>query len=159
MDIAQEATLAQELKAAKYAELLAGRNYTEIAAALNAPTINENPNKAPYQVPVRLSLKMVMGNVPAAEMVKAYALPGYVADVKRAIDDQDREYLAVLLSIARAADAIGENTAAALAELLSATETITPPATIEAPSIAEALGIGLVTAGNVQLIAHRYFGG
>lgn len=159
MNIHQELALAEELRKPEYADALATRDFAGIAATLNAPRTVPNPDTMPYQVPVRLTLKLIMSNVPAAEMVKCYGLPGYVADVKTAIDNQDREYLAVLLNIASAAGVISEATAAALAPLLTATETITPPATIDAPSLAETVIGSVVTADDVQTMAHRYLGG
>ena len=160
MNIHQELALAEELRNPAYAELLARRDFEGIAMLLNAPVVIANPDTTPYQVPVRLSLKTVMAEVPPSEMVKAYSLlPGFVPDVKKAIDDQDREYLGGLLLIAVTAGAISQETAANLAPLLTATETITPPATIDAPSIAEAVVGCVVYADDVQTMAHRYLGG
>mgnify|MGYP000932926785 FL=1 len=158
MNIHAELALADELRKPEYTAALKARQFAAIATAINAPRTVPNPDTTPRDVPIRLTLKLVMGNVPAAEMVKAYALPGFVADVKTAIDNQDREYLAVLLNIAVAAQAIGQDTATKLQPLLTATETVTPPETIDAPSLAEELGIGVVTADDVQEVAHRQLG-
>jgi hypothetical protein len=160
MDAKQERTLAQELSAPTYQAQLKARAYADIAAALNERKTVDNPDKTPREVPITLTLKAIMEDVPPSEMVKAYQLlPGFVSDVKAAIDRQDREYLGGLLQIAVAAGAISTETAGNLAPLLTATETVTPPATIDAPSIAESLDLGTVTADDVQLVAHRYFGG
>jgi hypothetical protein len=160
MNIHQELALADELKNPAYADLLKRRDFEGIAMLLNAPVVVANPDKTPRAVPVHLTLKLVMAEVPPAEMVKAYAmLPGFVADVKTAIDRQDREYLGALLLIAATAGAISQETAAKLQPLLTATETVTPPATIDAPCRAEELGIGVVYADDVQTMAHRYLGG
>jgi hypothetical protein len=159
MNIHQELALRDELAKPTYAEALAERAYAAIAAAINAPQVVANPDKTPRQVPIRLSLKMVMSQVPPAEMVKAYGLPGFVADVKTAIDNQDREYLSGLLTIAVAAGAISEVTAAGLVPLLTATETVEPPATIEGPSIAEMVIGAVVTPDDVATMHHRYLGG
>ena len=159
MNIKQELALAEELRNPAYADLLARRDFEGIAMLMNAPVVIANPEKDPRQVPIRLSLKAVMSNVPAAEMVKVYSLPGFVGDVKTAIDDQDREYLGVLLMIAVTAGAISQETAAKLQPLLTATETVTPPATIDAPSRASEIGVGYVEPDDVQTMAHRYLGG
>ena len=158
MNIHADLALADELRKPAYTDALKARQFAAIAAIINAPRTVPNPDTMPRTVPIRLTLKLVMGNVPAAEMVKAYSLPGFVGDVKKAIDDQDREYLAVLLNIAVAAQAISIETAAKLQPLLIATETVTPPETIDAPSLAEVLGIGVVTADDVQEVAHRQLG-
>ena len=160
MNIHHELALADELRNPAYVDLLARRDFDGVAALLNAPVAIANPDKEPRQVPVHLTLKAVMAEVPAAEMVKAYSLlPGFVPDVKAAIDNQDREYLSGLLLIAVTAGAISQETAGRLAPLLTATETVTPPATINAPGRAAELGIGSVTADDVQTMAHRYLGG
>jgi hypothetical protein len=160
VNIHQELALADELRKPAYAEQLAARDFAGIAAVLNAPRIVANPDKEPHQVPVHLTLKAVMEQVPPEEMVKAYSLlPGFVADVKKAIDNQDREYLGALLTIAATAGAISQETAAKLQPLLTATETVTPPETIEAPSLAETVIGSVVYADDVQTMAHRYLGG
>ena len=160
MNIHQELALAEELRKPVYVDLLAARDFAGVAALLNAPITIANPDTAPYQVPITLTLKAVMAAVPAAEMVKAYSLlPGFVPDVKAAIDNQDREYLGGLLLIAVTAGAISQETAAKLQPLLTATETVTPPATIDAPSRASEIGVGYVEPDDVQTMAHRYLGG
>ena len=84
--------------------------YAEIAAALNAPTTVANPVAAAPMVPAPVTLKAIMAQVPAAEMVKAYQLPGYINDLKIAIDGDDREYMGVLLGIALAGNIISAGT-------------------------------------------------
>jgi hypothetical protein len=159
VNIHQELALADELRNPAYADLLARRDFAGIAMLLNAPVVVANPDKTPHQVPVTLTLKMVMADVPPAEMVKAYSmLPGFVPDVKQAIDNQDREYLGGLLLIAVTAGAISQETAGKLQPLLTATETVMPPATIDAPCRAAELGIGAVDPDDVQTMQHRYLG-
>lgn len=159
MRIQQEIALADLLTDPRYAEALAGRQYAEIAEEINAPRQIPNPDTTPTTRPAPLSLPAIMAIVPPAEMAKAYQLPGFVADVKTAIDRQDRQYLTGLLSIAQAAGTISQETAGTLAGLLSATETIAPPAMLEIFGLAEEKIGQAVTAEDVQTIHYRYLGG
>ena len=133
------------------AALAAAQNYPAIADHLNAPTTVANPVTVAPQVPADITLKSVMAQVPAAEAVKIFQLSGYVDNLKIAIDQDDREYLAFLLSVAVAANAISAGTAAKLQPMLTAT-TADPTwsATINGPSLASANGYGVVTAAQVQ---------
>lgn len=129
--------------------------YPAIAALLNAPTVVANPVTEPGQVAADITLKAVMAQVPPAEGAKVFALPSFVDNLKTAIDNDDREYLAYLLSVAVAATAISAATAAKLAPMLTATvadPTWTP--TIAGPSIAQAAGFGVVKAADVQAALH-----
>lgn len=133
---------------------LAG-TYAAIADALNAPSTVANPQAEPGQVPADITLKAVMAQVPPAEGAKVFALPSFVDNLKTAIDNDDREYLAYLLSVAVAATAISAATAAKLAPLLTAT--VADPtwtATINGPSLAQAAGLGVVSAADVQAALH-----
>lgn len=129
--------------------------YAAIADALNAPTTVANPQAEPGQVPADITLKAVMALVPVAEAVKIFQLPGYVDNLKIAIDQDDREYLGFLLQVALAAQAISAETTAKLAPMLTATvadPTWTP--TIAGPSLAAAAGFGVVSAADVQAALH-----
>lgn len=152
------ATLIQQRAGADpaFRALVAAKDAQRIAAYLNAPRTIANPEAGKAtttQTLAPITLRAVMGRVPPAEMGAAYDMPGFVADVKAAIDAQDREYLAVLLQIAVAKNKISSATAAALAEMLAATVPITTvaPATIVGPSLAEAAGLGLVSWQDVKL--------
>jgi hypothetical protein len=101
---------------------LTGMTYPEIAAWLDTRPMVANPVKAAPDVPAPITLKAIMALVPPAEMAKVYRLPGFVTDLRIAIDDQDREYMGVLLSIAVADGAITAGTAAKLQPMLTATE-------------------------------------
>lgn len=130
-------------------------DYVAIAAVLNAPTTIDNPRAGEIDetvTPVAITLKGLLALVPAAEAAKIYGLGGFVSDLKTAIDAGDREYMGYLLSVAVAGAAISAETAAALAPLLTATETTTTtqPATIAGLSLAQAAGLGTVTATQVQ---------
>ena len=132
-----------------------GDDYPAIAARLNAPTTIDNPaagEKTEVTAPVAITLKMLLALVPAAEAVKIYQLGTFVDDLNTAIDAGDREYMAYLLSVAAAANAIGAPTIAALTELLQATVTTetVAPATIVGPSLAAAAGLPVVTSAQVQ---------
>lgn len=133
-----------------------GQDYPAIAARLNAPTEVQNPDagkETTVITPTPITLKGLLAIVPPAEGATIYSkLPGFVDDLRNAIDNQDREYLGGLLNIAYAGGAISQQTAANLAPLLTATTTTTTtaPATIPGPSLAEAAKLGVVTAMGVQ---------
>jgi hypothetical protein len=129
-----------------------GDDYPVIAAVLNALTVVDNPQTEPTAAPVPITLKTLLALVPAAEAAKIYALGGFVADLKIAIDAGDREYMAYLLSVAVAGAAISPETAGKLTPLLTATVAVDPPATIAGPSLASAAGLGTVSAAQCQAV-------
>jgi hypothetical protein len=101
-------------------------------------------------------LKAIMAQVPAAEMVKVYGLPGFVTDLRTAIADNDREYMGVLLQIALAASAISAASAAKLQPMLTAT-VADPSWTVKIPSAPrwQKLGLSaLPSASDVQSVVH-----
>ena len=100
---------------------LAGLTYPQIAEYLAGYDMVDNPVKAAPDVPAPVTLKGIMAQVPPAEMAKVYRLPGFVTDLRIAIEDQDREYMGVLLSIAVADGALTAATAAKLQPMLVAT--------------------------------------
>lgn len=129
-----------------------GKDYESMARGLNEPQLVPNPQTSPAKVPVTVTLKALMAAVPAAEMVATYKeLPTFVADLKAAIDDQDREYMAGLLQIAATAGVISAETVQALQALLAA-EMDDPEwrAMVFGPSLAEEYGFGVVTGSDVQ---------
>lgn len=126
-------------------------DYEAIAAILNAPTTIDNPNTTPYTVPDPPTLKDVLGIVSADERLAIRKqLPGFVDDVRRAIDTADADYMGVLITDAVTDGAISSDTAQALAALVQRTATVTPPATISGPSIAA--GLGIVTSAQIQAV-------
>ena len=129
-----------------------GDNYQAIADKLNAPTTIVNPVAAAPQVAAPVSLKQVMALVPAAEMVQVYKImPQLIPDLRNAIDNNDREYMAVLLTIAATSTVISAATVTKLQTLLGST--VPDPAwsaTVAGPSLASAAGFGTVTAAMVQ---------
>lgn len=135
-------------------ELAAQGNYPAIADAGNQPTSEPNP-EAQGTVPAPVELKQVMALVPPAEMAKVYRLPGFVDDLRRALDANDHEYMGTLMQIALADGAITAGTAAKLQPLLAATEP--DPAwspTVPGPSAFAAAGFGVVSAADVQGALH-----
>ena len=134
---------------------LAGLTYPEVADWLNDAPPVDNPTPR-GETPRHITLKRVMQILPAAEMAKAYQLAGFVADVKTAIDADDREYMAVLIGIAVAAGAVTQATAGALAAELAATEP-DPDWAAQIPGAPrwQAAGLpGPVTAADVQGAIH-----
>lgn len=144
------ATLA-ELIAAHCADL--GDDYPAIAARLNAPTSIPNPVAEPPTVPHPPTLEEVLGVVPSAERVAIRGLAGFVDDVRRAIDTQNLLYMQTLIEDALTANAISAQTATALAILLERTQADPAwSAQIAGPSLAQAAGLGTVTAAMVQAV-------
>jgi hypothetical protein len=131
-------------------------NYAGVVAALEVRTQVNNPVTVAPQVPKGITLKRVMTIVPATEMVAAYKLPGFVSDVKTAIDANDREYMGVLIGIAVAASAVTAPTASALQAELTAT--VADPAwTAKVPSTARWQKLGLAalpSASDVQSVVN-----
>ena len=129
-----------------------GDNYQAIAEKLNAPTSMANPVATAPQVAAPIALKQVMALVPAAEMVQVYkVMPQLIPDLRNAIDNNDRDYMAVLLTIAATATVISAATVAKLQTLLGAT--VADPtwsATVAGPSLASAAGFGVITPAMVQ---------
>lgn len=129
-----------------------GDNYVAIAAKLNAPTTIANPVAAAPQVAAPVALKQIMALVPAAEMVQVYKImPQLIPDLRNAIDNNDRDYMAVLLTIAATATVISAATVTKLQALLGSTvPDPTWSTTVAGPSLASAAGLGTVTAAMVQ---------
>jgi hypothetical protein len=126
-------------------------DYEAIAAALNAPTTIPNPVTEPATVPHPPTLDDVLAVVPSAERVAIRALAGFVDDVRRAIDTQNLLYMQTLIEDALTANAISAQTATALAMLLQRTQPDPAwAATIAGPSLAQAAGLGAITAADVQ---------
>ncbi len=96
--------------------------YAGVVAALEVRTQVNNPVSSAPLVLVPITLKAIMAQVPAAEMVKVYGLPGFVTDLRTAIAENDREYMDVLLQIATVAGAIFVGSVVKLAPMLEATQ-------------------------------------
>lgn len=143
-------TTLTELIAAHCADLT---DYEAIAARLNAPTVIDNPVTEPATVPHPPTLDDVLAVVPSAERVAIRGLAGFVDDVRRAIDTQNLLYMQTLIEDALTANAISGDTATALALLLARTQPDPAwTATVAGPSIAAAVGLGTVTAAQVQAV-------
>ena len=152
-------TTLAELIAAHASDL--NDDYPAIAARLNAPQTIDNPDAGKVTETTELApitLKSVMATVPVAEQLAIYkSIPQLIPDLKAAIDQGDREYMAGLLQIAAADSSISAPTIAALSELLQATVTteIVASATIAGPSLAAAAGLGTITSAQVQAEMNR----
>ena len=145
--------IAQQLDAdAVFAALVAAQDYEAIAAYLNAPTSIDNPVTEPAQVAQPPTLKDVLAVVPAVERLAIRKqLPGFIDDVRRAIDTADADYMAVLIQDAATDSAISADTVQALGALLQRTQPDPAwTATIAGPSLAQAAGLGAITAAQVQ---------
>lgn len=136
-------------------QLAAAGDYPAVAAALNAVEMVANPTPR-GDVPARVTLKQLLMLVPAAEMAKIYHLPGFVDDLRRALDANDHEYMGALLQIALADGTITPGTAGKLQPLL--TEMVPDPAWAErvpGPARWQSAGLaGPVSAADVQAALH-----
>ena len=135
-----------------FAVLVKAQDYPAIADVLNAPTTIANPVAVAPQVPTQATLKQIMALVPAAEMVAVYkTMPQLIPDLRNAIDTGDRDYQAMLLTIAATATVISEATITKLQTLLATTQPDPAwSATVAGPSLAAAAGLGVVTPAMVQ---------
>ena len=128
-------------------------DYEAIAARLNAPTSIPNPVTEPPQVPHPPTLKEIYAAIPVVEAAAIYNKAGLSADIRNAIDSGDGDYLAMMLAIVLELGIISAQTATALAMLLQRTQADpTWTATIAGPSLAQAAGLGTVTAAQVQAV-------
>lgn len=134
-----------------FAALMAAQDYPGIAAWLNAPTTVANPVTEAPQVPHPPTLKEIYALIPVAEAAAIYNKVGLSADIRNAIDSGDPEYLAMMLAIVLELGIISQQTATALAMLLQRTQPDPAwTATIAGPSLAQAAGLGAITAADVQ---------
>lgn len=128
-------------------------DYEAIAARLNAPTVIDNPQTEPAQVPHPPTLKEIYAIIPVAEAAAIYNVAGLSADIRNAIDSGDGDYLAMMLAIVLDLGIVSAQTATALAMLLQRTQADPAwTATIAGPSLAHAAGLGTVTAAQVQAV-------
>ena len=128
-----------------------GDDYPAIAARLNAPTSEANPQTEPAQVAAPPTLKEIYSLIPVAEAAAIYNKAGLSADIRNAIDSGDPDYLQMMLAIVLEMDIISAQTATGLAMLLQRTmDDPTWSDTIAGPSIAAAAGFGTITAAQVQ---------
>ena len=126
-------------------------DYEAIAARLNAPTTVANPVAEAPQVPHPPTLKEIYAVIPVAEAAAIYNKPGLSADIRNAIDSGDGDYLAMMLAIVLELGIISQQTATALAMLLARTQDDPAwTAQIAGPSLAQAAGLPVVTAAQVQ---------
>lgn len=132
-------------------------NYPGVVATLETRTQVNNPVSVQPNVLKPITLKGIMAQVPAAEMVKVYGLPGFITDLRTAIVDDDREYMGVLLQIALTAQAISAATGAKLQPML--TEPMPDPTwTAKVPSAPRWQKLGLAalpTTSDVQAAMHE----
>lgn len=140
----------KELIAAHAADM--GDDYPAMADMLNAPTsapnlVTEAPTVA--QLP---SLKEIYATIPIAEAAQLYGHGTLAADVRNSIDSGDPEYMGMMLAIVAQLGIISPATAGTVGALMARTVTVEPPATIAGPSLAQAAGLGVVTAAQVQSV-------
>ena len=125
-----------------------GDNYPAIAALFNVRPQIPNPVEQ-QQVPKRLGNRDLFAAIPPTEARALYMIPGYRDDVQRAAEAGDRTALQMYVAIA--GTDLSQQSLAALAALLQETEADPAwQATVAGDSIAMTLGLGAVTAADVQ---------
>lgn len=125
--------------------------YPAIADRLNAPTLLPNPVEVAPTIPDLPTLKEIYAAIPVAEAAAIYNKPGLSADIRNAIDSGDPEYMGMMLAIVAQMQLISAETGQAIAALMARTQPDPGwSATIAGPSIAQAAGLGTVTAAQVQ---------
>ena len=152
----QLATLWTELSKPAYAAELAAKHWQALADALNVRVSVPNPIPQPTRAKL-IAWDAFMDLLEPAEVLKLYTYPGMAADLRSALEANDR---IVTLAIWR-----GFKT-----QLLAATVTkvqaeaakteLDPnwQATIQQPSIAQGLGLSTLAVEDVQTAAHRFGG-
>lgn len=154
MNAAQLATLRAELAedpaGLGYGAL--GQDYEAVAAALNTRPQVPNPEKQGV-VPRGLSLLEVFAAVRPGEALAIYERPALLADVKAAIEGDDRSAMAALLGLVAASGLVSAGSLAAVQALL-ATTMPDPSWTVTVPGSSRAalLGLPAVLAADVQLV-------
>lgn len=125
-----------------------GDNYPAIALLFNARPQVTNPAEQ-QQVAKRIGIRDLFAVITPAEARALYMIPGYRDDVQKAAEAGDR--VALQMYIAIAGSDLSQQSIAALAALMAETEPDpTWTATIAGDSIAMTLGLGMVTAADVQ---------
>lgn len=125
-----------------------GDNYPAIAALFNARPQVTNPAEQ-QQVAKRIGIRDLFAVITPTEARSLYMIPGYRDDVQKAAEAGDR--VALQMYIAIAGSDLSQQSIAALAALMAETEPDpTWTATIAGDSIAMTLGLGMVTAADVQ---------
>ncbi len=129
-----------------------GDNYPAIASLFNDRPQLPNPVMQ-SQVPKRLGIRDLFGAITPTEARALYMIPGFRDDVQEAAEAGDR--VALQMYVAIAAPDLSQQSLAALAALMQATEPDPAwPETVAGDSVAMTLGLGLVSAVDVQEALH-----
>ncbi|TXH54645.1 MAG: hypothetical protein E6Q97_10385 [Desulfurellales bacterium] len=146
--------LKAEVMRAEYAELREASDYAGIARRLNASTTDANPEPQ-GQTPKRLTLDVVfqaIAEAAPADVAKLSAIPGWIVErVEQALAANDRAKMGNYLQIVGSQLSAASKTA--LTSLLAETEP--DPnwvGVVSGPSVAAALGLGVVSASDVQWV-------
>lgn len=146
--------LKTEITQDEYADLRDAQDYEGIAAALNLISLVDNPVRQ-TNTPKRLTLGGIFSTIAAttpADVAKLALIPGWIVDrAEEAINANDRESMANYLAIAGSQLSAGSK--AALAALLAEVEPDPSwQAYIAGQSVAQSLGLGVVTSSDVQRV-------
>ncbi|MFN8468595.1 MAG: hypothetical protein U0X20_23755 [Caldilineaceae bacterium] len=137
--------------------LVRSGDYAAVAVWLGGADLINNPTREAPPVTKPITFDQVIQLVPDDEAANCYSLPMFIEHVQRAIDTDNRVWLAKLLAIAQRKGAISAGTAALLAPLL--TETQADPtwqAKIAGPPRWVKLGLARApSAADVQAAAHE----
>lgn len=125
-----------------------GDNYPAVAVLFNERPQVANPAQ-PAAVAKRLGIRDLFGAITPAEARALYMIPGFRDDVQAAAETGDRAALQMYVAIA--APDLSQQSLAALTALMQTTEPDPVwTATIPGDSIAMTLGLGVVSAADVQ---------
>lgn len=156
MNIKQELVLAAELKTAAYTKDVAAHAWQTLADALNARASAPNPVTQPA---VRLDFTWgtFINLLTEAEILGLYQYGALAADLRQALEADNRTELLALWRAAKT-----KLTAATVtkveAEFGKTRPDPTWQATVLQPSIAMTLALPVLTAEDVQTVAHRHLG-
>ena len=156
MNYLQKAALRTELSDASYAADLDAQNYQDIADTLNHREPVANPVDQ-TQTPVRFTWETFLALLSPAEILGLYGYGDLAADLKNALQSNDRT---VLNSLWRALKSVMP--AQTITDIEAAFAATEPDpswrANILQPSVAATLGLGTVTARDVQAAHHNIAG-
>lgn len=143
--------LQNEIMRIEYSVLRDTQNYQGIADALNTQPLIGNPQPQ-QQTPKRLTMIDIFTAITPTEARALYMIPGYRADVEKAVLSGDRQALAMYIAIA--GNDLGNSSRTKLQALLAETEA--DPAwreKVQGQSRAQVLGLGQVQASDVQRVS------
>jgi hypothetical protein len=140
-------TLAAEIRQTDYAEAMAAKDYAAVAAALNARKVIENPEEQ-EQVPRRFTWDTFMAELEPADIPVMYQYGDLARDLRTALEGDD---VAIRNALWRGLRTV-LTPSSVTAVIAAFQETVLDPdwtATVELESVAQSLGLPVVTESDV----------